>query len=200
MNRKGAKTLTNNYARQPLSRNYCLCAFAVKKSGINTMGYSIFKHLAYNEWANTKFAGMLSDIDDKIFHHENKSSFPSIAKTVLHIADAQMIWLSRMQGNGLKAWPSATFKGSKADALSTLVKSSKDINTFINSKGESFVSTTYAYKNMKGDLFEDPVEDTLFHVVNHSTYHRGQITTMLREMNITQLVGTDLIHYLRTVK
>ena len=164
------------------------------------MGYSIFKHLAYNEWANTKFAELLANIDDQLFYQENKSSFSSVAKTVLHISDAQMIWLSRMQGHGLTAWPSATFKGSKADALSRLIESSKDINVFINSKGESFVSTTYAYKNMKGDPFEDPIQDTLFHVVNHSTYHRGQITTMLREMNITQLVGTDLIHYMRTLK
>jgi uncharacterized damage-inducible protein DinB len=164
------------------------------------MAYSIFKHLAYNEWANTKFAEMLAEVDDQLFYQENKSSFPSIAKTVLHIGDAQMIWLSRMQGKGLTAWPSATFQGTKADALAGLVQSSKDINVFIKSKGESFLSTRYAYRTMKGDPFEDPVEDTLFHVVNHSTYHRGQITMMLREMNVTQLVGTDLIHYLRTVK
>ena len=58
----------------------------------------------------------------------------------------------------------------------------------------------YAYKNLKGDPFEDRIEDTLFHVVNHSTYHRGQIITMLREAGVAKVVSTDLIHYLRTLK
>ena len=53
---------------------------------------------------------------------------------------------------------------------------------------------------MKGEPFTDSVEDTLFHVVNHSTYHRGQIITMLREAGETKVVSTDLIHYLRSLK
>ena len=164
------------------------------------MAYSILTHLAYSEWANTKFADLLLTVDDDLFFRSNKSSFPSIAKTVLHINDAQLVWLSRLKGQGLSSWPSENFQGNKADALAWLVQSSKDLTSFISSKGGSFLQTKYAYKNMKGDLFEDPVEDTLFHIVNHGTYHRGQIIMMLREMNITKLIGTDLIHYLRTLK
>jgi uncharacterized damage-inducible protein DinB len=69
----------------------------------------------------------------------------------------------------------------------------------VKSKDAAFLESLYAYKNMKGDPFQDKVEDTLFHVVNHSAYHRGQITTMLREAGVEKVASTDLIHYLRTL-
>jgi len=163
------------------------------------MAYSLKKHLAYNEWANTKIADVLREVEDQIFFQDNKSSFPSIAKTVLHIWDAQHIWVSRMQGSSLSKWPSASFKGSKDDSLNGLIESSSELSAFIRAKPKSFLSTLYAYKNMKGEPFENTYEDTLFHVVNHTTYHRGQIVTMLRDAGLKILPTTDLIHYLRSV-
>ena len=163
------------------------------------MAYSIKTHLAYNEWANTKIADVLREVEDNIFFQDNKSSFPSIAKTVLHIWDAQHIWVKRMQGANLTKWPSASFKGSKDDSLNGLLDSSSELSSFLLSKTKSFLSTSYPYKNMKGEPFENTYEDTLFHVVNHGTYHRGQIITMLREAGLRQLPSTDLIHYLRSV-
>ncbi|HEY5917233.1 MAG TPA: DinB family protein [Chryseolinea sp.] len=163
------------------------------------MAYSLKKHLAYNEWANTKIADVLREVEDQIFFQDNKSSFPSIAKTVLHIWDAQHIWVSRMQGSSLSKWPSASFKGSKDDSLNGLIESSSELSAFIRAKPKPFLSTLYAYKNLKGEPFENTYEDTLFHVVNHSTYHRGQIITMLRDAGLKVLPTTDLIHYLRSV-
>jgi len=164
------------------------------------MAYSLEKHLAYNEWANTKVADVLRAVEDQIFFQDNKSSFQSIAKTVLHIWDAQHIWLQRMQGNSLTTWPSAKFKGSKDDSLNGLIRSSGDLSEFMLSKKKTYLATVYPYKNIKGEPFEGTYEDTLFHVVNHSTYHRGQIITMLRESGSTLLPSTDLIHYLRALK
>jgi uncharacterized damage-inducible protein DinB len=161
--------------------------------------YSIHKHLIFNTWANNQVAQVLRELDDEIFFRENKSSFPSIAMTALHMWGAQFIWLKRMEGLSLGAFPHVGLRD-KIISLDGLVQSSEDIQKFIESKDEAFLTSTYAYKNLKGDPFEDSYEDTLFHVVNHSTYHRGQIITMLREAGVANVVSTDLIHYLRTLK
>ena len=153
----------------------------------------------YNTWANTKIAEVLRDIDDEIFFRENKSSFSSIGITMLHIWGAQHVWFKRMEGISLTAFPYMDVRD-KLEILDGLVKSSVDIQDLVDSKGEEFLTTVYAYKNLKGDPFEDTIEDTLFHVVNHGTYHRGQIITMLRQAGVTKVVSTDLIHYLRTLK
>ena len=52
------------------------------------------------------------------------------------------------------------------------------------------------YRNIKGESFKSPVWQIVLHVVNHASYHRGQITTMLRQLGHTP-VGTDLITYYR---
>jgi len=163
------------------------------------MAYSLHKHLKFNVWANTQVVNLLQTVPDDIYFKENKNSFPSIAKTVLHIWGAQNIWLKRLQGESLTTWPKHPDQDSKAGQLNGLIKSAQDILDLVVAKDESFLSSRYSYTNMKGEPFTDAVEDTLFHVVNHSTYHRGQIITMLREAGVTLVVSTDLIHYLRTL-
>ena len=58
---------------------------------------------------------------------------------------------------------------------------------------------------MAGKAYSNTVEEIIYHVVNHGTFHRGQIVTMLRSNGIDKLAGseelssTDLISYLRAV-
>jgi len=163
------------------------------------MAYSIHQHVTYNLWANTKVADVLRAIDNSLYFQENNSSFSSIAKTVLHLWGAQFIWLTRMQGESLREWPSANVTD-KEEGLDGLILSSASLVSFVKSKNESFLKSTYAYNNMKGEPFVDPYEDTLLHVVNHSTYHRGQIITMLRQGGVKTVPSTDLIHYLRALR
>jgi len=52
------------------------------------------------------------------------------------------------------------------------------------------------YQNSKGDQFENTVFEMIFHVINHSTYHRGQINLLLKKSGIEPLF-TDYIFYKR---
>jgi uncharacterized damage-inducible protein DinB len=164
------------------------------------MSYSIEQHLAYSVWANETLIERLKKLDDALLHQEVKSSFPSIAKTLLHMWDAEVVWLKRFQGVSLTEWPSKDFKGTSADLINGVIKSSKDIQAIVASGGEAFVKGKVRYKNLKGNEFEDDIEYLLYHIVNHGTYHRGQITTMLRELGITDPVSTDIIFYWRSLK
>jgi len=53
------------------------------------------------------------------------------------------------------------------------------------------------YSNSQGNIFQNCVRDIVFHIVNHSTYHRGQIASDFKQSGITPLVS-DYIHYKRT--
>lgn len=52
------------------------------------------------------------------------------------------------------------------------------------------------YTNSKGLAFENTIRDIFFHMINHSTYHRGQIAADCKVNGITPLV-TDYIFYKR---
>ena len=161
------------------------------------MGYSIIQHLEFNAWASGVVSDTLNPITDDLFYLENKGSFPSMAKTILHIWGAQHIWFRRMHGESLKVAPMVAEPPSKREILEGLVRSSQSLVTFVKSINPALLSSRYQYTNLRGQPCEDTYEETLFHVVNHGTYHRGQLIHMLREAGVTTLPGTDLIHYLR---
>ena len=50
------------------------------------------------------------------------------------------------------------------------------------------------YTNIKGEQWAYPLGMMMQHLVNHSSYHRGQVTTMLRQMG-AEAVSTDLLIY-----
>jgi uncharacterized damage-inducible protein DinB len=162
--------------------------------------YSLKQHLAYNHWANCRLIESLQPVDENLIFAELKNSFPGIGKTIMHISDAQIIWLKRLQGESLNVWPSSGRTWTKNEILNTLLESSQNITDFVQSKDETFLKITISYKNMKGDKFNDKVEGLLYHVVNHSTYHRGQVITMLHESGVTTVHNTDIIYYLRSIK
>ena len=161
------------------------------------MAHSIIQHLTYNLWANERLGHLLMAQDEAILNAEQKSSFTTISKTVFHIWDAELIWLTRLNGDSLNDWPSKSFTGTKAEMLHGLIKNSTALLNYVREKDESFLTQTIAYKNIKGDPFTSTAEEILFHVVNHSTYHRGQIIALLHSAGAKQMVSTDLINWFR---
>jgi uncharacterized damage-inducible protein DinB len=161
------------------------------------MVHSLVQHLTYNLWANERIGHVIMAQDEAVLNAEQKSSFTTISKTVFHIWDAEVIWLTRLKGSSLTDWPSKSFNGTKADMLHGLIKNSTELLNYVKERGEPFLGQTIAYKSIKGDSFESSVEEILFHVVNHGTYHRGQIITMLHGSGAKQMVSTDLINWFR---
>lgn len=163
------------------------------------MNYELTTHLQYHVWATGRLEETLRPIHDSIFDAEVKSSFTSIRRTIMHIWDAEAIWLKRMQGVSLSDWPSKNFVGSNQQLVDEVVQSAHAFVTFIQQQGPSYTQQTIRYVNLKGDSFEDQVDGLIYHMINHGSYHRGQITTLLRELGITEIKSMDIIHFLRAI-
>lgn len=162
------------------------------------MNFTLSTLLDYSAWANTRLSESLAPLPDELLTQEVPSSFSSVAKTLRHMWDAEVIWYRRMEGESLSDWPSKNFQGTQQELIAKVVQSSYDLKAFIDSKGPDFLNSKIRYKNLKGDWFEDEVSGLLYHVVNHGTYHRGQITTMLRSLKVESILSTDIIIYLRS--
>ena len=52
------------------------------------------------------------------------------------------------------------------------------------------------YKTMKFGAYRNPLWQSMMHLINHGTYHRGQVTTLLRQHG-AEPVLSDLMHYYR---
>jgi uncharacterized damage-inducible protein DinB len=163
------------------------------------MSYSLIKHLNYSVWATAKLSQILENVDDSLLKKETPSSFPTIEKTILHICDADLIWLRRLQGQSLTGWPSKDFNGDREQLIEGWAENTVALRNYVESRGDDFLSATIDYSNTAGHPFGNTVDEIIHHVVNHGTFHRGQIITMLRANGVNDLQSTDLITYLRAV-
>jgi len=129
-------------------------------------------------------------------HSTIESSFNSVFKTILHIWDAEYIWLQRMQGNSIKDWPS---KMMDKEGFSTnlFLANSANFNDFVNGVKDSFFEQNCEYTNLKGEKFITPFGTVIMHCMNHGTYHRGQLVTMFRQLGLHEIPSTDLITFER---
>ena len=120
----------------------------------------------------------------------NLSSEKSI-KLFSHILNAHQVWNSRIiQDKDLfRVWEIHPGKELQEIDRANYLNSIKILDQFD-------LNSSVKYTNSKGDAYTNSVRDILFHVINHSTYHRGQIAAEFRQNGIEPLV-TDYIFYKR---
>ena len=151
---------------------------------------------AYNEWANARIFAAASELDPEIFAAPRGSSFSSIRDTLSHIATSEWIWLRRWHGESPTA-PPEWGSSSRASALREKLRVVEtERSQLLSALTEAGLQERLTYRNLKGEEFTQPLVDQMAHVVNHSTYHRGQIATLFRQAAMAA-PATDLIVFKR---
>ncbi|GAB3428254.1 DinB family protein [Niabella aquatica] len=157
-----------------------------------------FKELAaYNIWANSIACEWIEQIHDSQWNKMIASSFSSIRETVLHIISAENAWLQRFHKKVNVEWIQSTFMGTKDDHIALWKQTSMGIKDFIDAFDEKELNARLDFKRFNGDAYSMPYYQLFAHVVNHATYHRGQLVTMLRQAEYTNVSSTDLLAYYR---
>jgi len=150
----------------------------------------------YNAWADRRALEAASTLSKEQFTKPLGSSFSSVRDTLGHIYGVEWLWLERFQGRSPSALPDAnqfneieSLKASWAEFEPVLLK-------FVRSLTQDDLDRVMEYKTMKFGIYRNPLWQSMLHLVNHGTYHRGQITTMLRQLG-AQPILTDLMHFYR---
>ena len=151
---------------------------------------------AYDAWANRRSLGACAALTPEQFTRDLGSSFHSVRDTLAHIVGAQFVWLERFHGRvppGLL--PAADFPD-----IATLSARSNEIqqglSDYVNQISAEELAANFEYRDLKGNAHRNVRWQTLQHLANHGTYHRGQITTLLRQLG-AKPVSTDLIAFYR---
>lgn len=154
-------------------------------------------YAAYNHWANSRLVDWLRNQPAELLDEEIASSFPSLRLTLLHIWDAQYIWYERLQGTSPAVFPSKQYDGLAQDVFDGLLRSSEKLAQLLLGFPDEFFEGTVVYKTTAGKEHTNLATEMLLQVLQHSTYHRGQIVTMARGLGLTDPPGTDYIAYVR---
>jgi len=148
----------------------------------------------YNAWGNTRILGAVEDLNAEDFVRDLKNSFPSVRDTLVHIVSAEWAWLRRWKGESPTHALSATDFPTLASVKDRLVAVEREQRAFLQGLPEDRLAQPFSYKDLAGNAYSLPLLHSLQHVVNHGTYHRGQITTMLRQLG-AKPVSTDMSRF-----
>ena len=150
---------------------------------------------AYNSWADQKAVDWLSQITDEQWEQVNVSSFSSIRQTAVHIASAEKIWIDFWTRAADPVYLSANFTGSKNELLDIWKLASNGLESYIINHPEEDLGKSVSFIYPNGNIGQMPYYQTFAHIVNHSSYHRGQLVTLLRQAGYDQFSSVDLATY-----
>src|SRR5207249_358578 len=136
----------------------------------------------FNRWANGLVLAAVSALGPEEWTRDLGNSFPSVRDTLVHILWAEWIWLMRWKGRS----PKSVFDPAEFATVSVLRAKWSEVEReqaeFVAGLRDESLGSVIEYVNTRGETFAYPLWQMLQHVVNHSTYHRGQITMMLRQL------------------
>ncbi len=151
----------------------------------------------YNYWARDRLLAAVEPLAAEQLARDMSSSFHSIRDTLAHIYGAEWVWLARWQGESPSTLPAADAFGD----LASLGAAWSDVETrfraFTSSLDDEGLARTLAYTLISGQSSAAPFWQMIQHVVNHGTYHRGQVVTMLRQQGLAGPQALDLIAFYR---
>jgi uncharacterized damage-inducible protein DinB len=150
----------------------------------------------YNDWANKRALQAASVLTPEQFTKPLGNSFSSVRDTLAHMYGAETIWLQRFKGESPSAFPDTTQLNDLASLRAKWNLVAAGFLNFISTLTQQDIDRVVEYKTMKFGVYSNPLWQSLQHVVNHGTYHRGQITTMLRQLGANPIL-TDLMHFYR---
>lgn len=154
--------------------------------------------LDYHYWARDRMYEALEPLTPDQATADLGGSFGSIHETVAHLYAAEVAWYARWQG----ASPAALQTGAQFPSLAFLrtawVDHERKMRAFLEDLGEEGVARVFSFTLLTGQGASSPFWQMLQHIVNHGSYHRGQVTTKLRQLGARPAKSMDMIAFYRS--
>jgi uncharacterized damage-inducible protein DinB len=151
----------------------------------------------YHYWARDRILDAVSALTPEQYSRDLGSSFRSIRDTLVHLYSAEWAWQQRWQGTS----PTAMQTPDQFPDVNSLRKAwaanEVKVRALVDGLDEAGVNRVYEYKMLSGTPGSSVFWQMIQHVANHGSYHRGQVTTMLRQLGAAPGKGMDMIVYHR---
>jgi len=150
--------------------------------------------LLYMLWADRQMLKSVRPVDAEHLNRDAGVSFHSLLGTMSHMLGAQKLWLSRILGH-----PDAFVlgPGDFPDLLSWIKaweETASGIEAFLAGLTDEQLAVPLSWTSLEGVPHTRPLWQPILQLVNHTTYHRGQVVSLLRQMGYPA-ASTDLIQY-----
>ena len=153
--------------------------------------------LDYHYWARDRVLDAVAKISDAEFTAARGSSFSSIRDTLSHTHFAEWAWLSRWQGTSPTAFPALDQFVDVPSLRTAWTDLEQKLRAHLAPLTDDQLQRVIEYRLLNGTEASSPTWQMVQHVVNHASYHRGQVTTMLRQAGAQPPKSMDMIAFYR---
>jgi uncharacterized damage-inducible protein DinB len=151
----------------------------------------ISAYTAYNAWANDRIIQWLRTLDQDLLYREVPSSYRSIDYTLQHVNRSQKYWWLFINGQDTTAFDWSVYEGEVGRIMDEILDYSEKMKTGFSAFSESELAEVL-HLRAKWISNQRPRYEYILHIINHGTYHRGQVVTMARVLGVTEgIPNTD---------
>lgn len=151
---------------------------------------------AYNTWANRQFFDALNKFPEPEYMAERNTSHGGIHGTLLHLVAGERIWVDRWMGISKPKLLSRDVGYALLPLRAVWECAYQDLDLLLKNLTDRQLHIPMTIHTTDGGEYVHTLAHMMQHLANHSTYHRGQIASMMRQCG-TVPPATDLIIYLR---
>jgi uncharacterized damage-inducible protein DinB len=148
---------------------------------------------AFNRWANDKMLDACRKLTPEQYTAEPVPGWGSVRSTVYHIAVVTDGWLRALANDPDQGFPTEAEVLTVDDAARILDRVYGTLNSLLGTLSPEALATPRTFSR-RGRTAVLPPWVVLRHVVNHTTYHRGQVASKLKRLGIQQ-PETDLVYW-----
>ena len=148
---------------------------------------------AFNRWANAKMLDACRKLTAEQYVAEPVPGWSSVRATVFHIALVTELWLRGLMADPDDSIPTAVEFATVADAERLLDRAYRRLDELLPTLTPERLATPVTLRR-GGRVATLPPWALLRHLVNHTTYHRGQVAYKLKRFGIQQ-PETDFVYW-----
>jgi uncharacterized damage-inducible protein DinB len=152
----------------------------------------------YHYWARDRMIEAIEALTPEQYAKDLGSSFKSVRDTVVHTYGAEWNWYERWVGHSPTAFPDVTMFPDVAALRTAWKTQERNVRLLVDALASANeLDRVFKYRTFDGQETESVFSHMLQHVVNHATFHRGQVTTLLRQLGAPAPKPQDLIRFYR---
>jgi len=151
----------------------------------------------YHYWARDRVLQAAAPLAPDAFTRDLGSSFKSVRDTLTHTYSAEWAWCERWNGRSPTAHVSADSVPDVGTLRTRWSALEAEVRAVVTRKAADGLDGIVEYKMLNGEPRASVFWQMVQHVVNHASYHRGQATTMIRQLGGAPPESMDLITYYR---
>jgi uncharacterized damage-inducible protein DinB len=152
-------------------------------------------YFAFNRWANDRILASCRVLGDDEFTRNLHNSHGGIRGTLVHTLWGEWVWYRRWIGES----PKKMFEENEFADIAAIEAKWNELDQerrlFLGVITDEKLLSTFAYQNLKDERWEYTYLAAMQHVLNHSTYHRGQVVTLLRQLDKIPPVTDYLVFF-----